>query len=106
MSLPFSFTFYGQTYSSAHVSTNGFLNFLAPNATFSNSGIPSTFAPNGAIYPFWDDMFVDGAASVRTELLGAAPDRQFVIEWRNVHFFADNTRRVDLEVVLHENGQF
>jgi subtilisin family serine protease len=103
--LPFPFTFYGQTYNTAHVSTNGFLNFLAPNATFSNSAIPSTFAPNAAIYPFWDDLFVDGAASVRTEVLGAAPSRRFVIEWRNVHFFADSTRRLRFEVVLHENGQ-
>jgi hypothetical protein len=105
VSLPFPFTFYGQTYNTAHVATNGFLNFLAPNATFSNSGIPSTFAPNGAIYPFWDDLFVDASASVRTQLLGVAPNRQFVIEWRNVHFFADATRRVDFEVVLNENGR-
>jgi hypothetical protein len=28
-----------------------------------------------------------------------------VIEWRNVHFFLDTTRRVDFNVVLHENGQ-
>jgi subtilisin family serine protease len=105
VTLPFPFTFYGQTHTTAHVSTNGFLNFLAPNATFGNSAIPSTFAPNGAIYPFWDDLFVDGAASVRTELLGAAPNRQFVIEWRNVHFFADSTRRLRFEVVLFENGR-
>jgi subtilisin family serine protease len=105
VSLPFPFTFYGQTYSTAHVATNGFLNFLAANATFGNSAIPSTFAPNAGIYPFWDDLFVDGAASVRTQLLGAAPSRQFVIEWRNVHFFGDATRRVDFEVVLNENGQ-
>jgi subtilisin family serine protease len=105
ISLPFSFTYYGQTHNTAHVGTNGFLNFLAPNATFFNSAIPSTGPPNGAIYPFWDDLFVDGLASVRTELLGAAPSRRFVIEWRNVHFFADSTRRVDFEVVLYENGR-
>ena len=105
VSLPFPFTFYGETHSTAHVATNGFLNFLAPNATFGNSGIPSSFAPNGAVYPFWDDLFVDGSASVRTQLLGAAPNRQFVIEWRNVHFFGDPSRRLRFEVVLFENGR-
>jgi subtilisin family serine protease len=105
VTLPFPFTFYGQTYNTAHVSTNGFLNFLAPNATFFNSAIPSPGAPNAAIYPFWDDLFVDGAASVRTELIGAAPNRQYVIEWRNVHFFADSSRRIRFEVVLFENGR-
>jgi subtilisin family serine protease len=105
VTLPFTFTFYGQSYGSAHVATNGFLNFLAPDATFFNSPIPSTFTPNGAVYPFWDDLFVDGAAAVKTASLGSAPDRMFVIEWENVHFFADSSRRVDVEVVLHENGR-
>src|SRR5207244_4259938 len=44
-------------------------------------------------------------ASVRTELVGAAPSRRFVIEWRNVHFFGDTTRRVRFEIVLYEDGQ-
>ena len=68
-------------------------------------GDPGTGTPNAAIYSFWDDLFVDATASVRTELLGSAPNRRFVIEWRNVHFFSDTTRRIDVNVVLHENGQ-
>ena len=36
---------------------------------------------------------------------GVAPNRRFVIEWRNVHFFGDTTRRIDVNVVLHENGR-
>jgi subtilisin family serine protease len=105
ITLPFSFTFYGQTHTTAFVCTNGYINFLAGNCFFSNSGIPSTGAPNGAIYPYWDDLFVDGAARMGTELLGSAPNRRFVIEWRNVHYFADSTRRIDVELVLYENGQ-
>ena len=70
-----------------------------------NVAIPVTGNPNAAIYAFWDDLIVDAAASVRTELLGAAPNRRFVVEWRNVHFFGDTTRRIDVNVVLHENGR-
>ena len=106
VSLPFPFTFYGNMYNTAWVATNGHLNFLAANTSFSNVSIPSTAAPNGAIYPFWDDLFVDSpTASVRSQLLGSAPNRQFVIEWRNVRFFGDTTRRLDFEVVLYENGR-
>jgi len=106
ISLPFPFTFYGQTYNSAFVCTNGFVNFTTGTCPFTNSGIPSTGAPNAAIYPYWDDMFVDSpAASVRSQLLGSAPNRSFVIEWRNVAYFADFSRRVDFEVILHENGR-
>ena len=105
VNLPFPFTFYGQTYNSASVATNGFLNFRAPNVSFSNGAIPSSAEPNAAVYPLWDDLFVDDAASVRTELQGSAPSRRFVIEWRNVFFLGDSAKRLDFEVVLHENGQ-
>jgi hypothetical protein len=51
-------------------------------------------------------MRVDRAnASVRTALLEDAPNRRFVIEWRNVYFFGDLTRRIRFEIILHENGQ-
>ena len=105
VSLPFPFTFYGNTYNTAWLATNGHMNFLASSTTFSNVSIPATTAPNAAIYPFWDDLFVDASASVRSELLGAAPNRMFVIEWRNVRFFGDTTRRLDFEVILTENGR-
>ncbi len=105
LSLPFSFTFYGNSYSTAFVATNGYLNFLAPSSVFSNSAIPSSFAPNGAIYPFWDDLFLDGASTAWTKLTGAAPNRQFTIEWRNAAFFADFSHRVNFEVTLNENGR-
>jgi subtilisin family serine protease len=106
VNLPFSFSFYGQTYNSASVATNGYLTFLAGNSIFTNSGIPSTGIPNAAIYPFWDDMFLDGNSSTWTQTLGSAPNRRFVIEWRNASFYPPGgPGRVDIEVVLYENGQ-
>ncbi len=105
VTLPFPFSFYGQAYHNAFVSTNGFINFLGHNSSFSNVPLPSTNPPNAAIYAFWDDLAVDSLSSVRTELLGTAPFRRFVIEWRNVRFFGDTTRRIDLEAVLYEDGR-
>jgi hypothetical protein len=101
--LPFGFSFYGQTYGISFVTTNGFLNFLAPNGTFSNSAIPSAGPPNGAIYPYWDDMFLDGSSSMWTDEL-QNPHR-FLIEWRDAAYFGDFSRRVDVEVILYETGQ-
>src|SRR5262245_33606029 len=105
VTLPFTFPYYGQNHTTANVSTNGNVNFVAPSTVFTNVAIPTTAAPNGAIYPYWDDVFVDSSASVRTETLGTAPNRRFVIEWRNVRFVSETTKRVDFEVVLSENGQ-
>jgi len=102
--LPFSFTYNKVAYTDAYVSTNGYLSFVGGNSYRTNVCIPTTTIPNGAIYAFWDDLVVDSAASVRTELLGTAPNRRFVIEWRNVTFYMDTATRFDFEIVLHENG--
>jgi hypothetical protein len=37
--------------------------------------------------------------------MGTAPNRQFVVEWRNVSFWADPSVRTTFEVVFSENGQ-
>jgi extracellular elastinolytic metalloproteinase len=106
--LPFPFTFYGFPYTRAYVCTNGFIEFVGPgttNCTANNAAIPTTGRPNGAIYSYWDDTFVDGQASIRTETKGTAPNRRFVVEFRNLHYFQDTTRRVDFNIVLFENGE-
>ncbi len=102
--LPFPFSLYGQTYTAAQVSTNGFLTFLAPNSSYTNVSIPDPSLPNAAIYPFWDDLMVDSSSSVRTEAQGVAPNRTLTIEWRNVAF-RGGSGRASFEVVLYENGR-
>jgi Carboxypeptidase regulatory-like domain len=106
--LPFPFTFYGETYNRTHVCTNGFVEFVGPtttNCSTLNAAIPTTGRPNGAVYGYWDDLFVDAQASIRADVRGSAPNRRFVIEFRNVHFFNDASRRIDFNIVLHENGE-
>jgi hypothetical protein len=106
VALPFTFRFYGVDYATAFVSTNGNVNFLAGNTSTGNAAIPSTGNPNAAIFAYWDDLHVDApAASLRTDTLGTAPNRRFVVEWRNVSIFGDPTRRLDVSLTLFENGQ-
>ncbi|HEX9994805.1 MAG TPA: S8 family serine peptidase [Acidimicrobiales bacterium] len=104
VTLPFAFPFYGRTVTSAFVGTNGLLTFRSGATQYFNERIPSPAAPNLAVYAFWDDLVVDDQASVRTETIGTAPDRRFVVEWRNVHFYDDASHRVTVEAVLGEDG--
>lgn len=105
VALPFAFPFYGRVYDTAHVSTNGFVSFSGSNSHFINEVLPTAAAPNAAIYAMWDDLNVDDLASVRTRLLGTAPNRQFVIEWRNVAFCCEAGERLSFEIVLFEDGR-
>jgi subtilisin family serine protease len=103
--LPFAFPFFGANYTSVWLTTNGNLNFQRANSLAINGPVPSTGAPNAAIYPLWDDLLVDDQSSVRTGTSGTIPNRQWVVEWRNVAFF-DTPGRATFQVVLNENGGF
>ncbi len=106
VSLPFGFPFYGQPFSSAWVSSNGFLSFTQPSvAAGTNSAVPSAAMPNAAVYAFWDDLVVkSGTSTVRTAVLGTAPNRQFVVEWRLANVYQTSSY-LSTEVILYENGQ-
>ncbi|MEK9137179.1 MAG: hypothetical protein AAB393_08655, partial [Bacteroidota bacterium] len=61
--LPWGFSFYGSSYTNANVCTNGFISFTSTSNAYVNGAIPSTAEPNGAIYPFWDDLNFTSAGS-------------------------------------------
>lgn len=100
LSLPFPFRFYGATYTAVNVSTNGFLRFGTASAEHANGSIPSTSAPNSAVYAFWDDLVVGASAQV----LSAASADAFAIEWRDVAFAYSPADRITFEAILHRNG--
>jgi hypothetical protein len=108
VTLPFPVRLYGQTYPTAWVDTNGLVTFADPGEPSPDAWpIPSPESPqepNAAAYPFWHDWVVDSSASVRTATVGTAPNRRYIIEWRNVHSYEDPQTRVSFEVILHEGG--
>ncbi|WP_433056594.1 LamG-like jellyroll fold domain-containing protein [Dactylosporangium sp. CS-033363] len=106
VSLPFPVKLYGQQYSTAWVSTNGLVSFadLSSDVPDDRAAVPDATAPNAALYPFWNDLVVESDSSVRTAVVGSAPNRKFVIEWRNVGMFGNGSLRLNFEVILAENG--
>ena len=102
--LPFDFPFYGQTYNTVFLADNGYINFLGPDQYNSFPiGIPSANLPNAAIYPLWQDLYLDEGSSIDYETLGSAPDRTFVIEYAGVKSFS-SSGRLSFEILLHEDG--
>jgi subtilisin family serine protease len=105
VNLPFPFTFYGATHDKLLVDMNGLVAFDAPFSNPFNVPLPSPDVPNSAIYGLWDDLFVFEPSHVLTGVFGSAPNRQFVIEWRDVPFAENADERANFEIVLHETGQ-
>ena len=113
ITFPFPVSVYGQTFNSANVSSNGSLDLTGTQAPFTHGCqvLPSTLWSR-AIFPYQDDLRTDanpgcsgfpgGNCGVFTSVTGTAPNRQFNIEWRAVHF-ADTTAAANFEVVLYES---
>ena len=59
----FEFPFYGATYTTAYVSTNGLVRFASTSISdFFNTALPKPSAPNNLIAAFWDDLEVQSSA--------------------------------------------
>jgi hypothetical protein len=106
VTLPFTVSLYGTNYTSASVSSNGWLSFVTTTSSpYSNTAIPNTAVPNGALYPFWDDLYLDATSGVYTGVTGTAPNRTFIVEWRDVVFYSDRVARVSFVAMIGENGE-
>jgi RHS repeat-associated protein len=103
ISLPFAFSFYGNAYSSAWLSSNGLMSFTGQSADSASVSLPDPNLPNAAIYPFWDDLQLDSQSAVTTKTTGTAPNRAFTIEWYQAYLFGRSSR-VTFSVTLNENG--
>ena len=114
---PFPIGVYGQTFNTVNVSSNGTLNLVGNAAAFTHGclTLPDAFWEMGVL-AFQDDLRTDnlsfagcagfpgGNCGVFTSVTGSAPNRQFNVEWRAVHF-SDTTLPVNFEVVFYENSQ-
>jgi hypothetical protein len=95
VTLPFQVPVYTTPYASAYVSSNGNIQFLT-----ANDGVPfdacMPLAINGidrAFIPYLGDLRTDETGGgIFTAVLGAPPNRQFVIEWRTTYFQRPGTR--------------
>jgi hypothetical protein len=99
--LPFAFQAFGRAATSVTMSANGVLGFNAGTWAFNNTALPAARATS-SIYAFWDDLAMrDG---ICTTVVGAAPNRTFVIEWHDARFFPTmmSDAHLSFEVVLEE----
>jgi hypothetical protein len=110
VTLPFAYTLYDQSFSSASVDSNGTLQFVPSASVFTNACLPAA-NDTYTVFPHWDDLetvaglpgctaFTNGCG-VFSSISGTAPNRTFNLEWHAV-YFANPSQSLDFEVRLHE----
>ncbi|HXE74721.1 MAG TPA: IPT/TIG domain-containing protein [Candidatus Xenobia bacterium] len=88
MATPFPILFGGFTFNSITVSNNGAVSFVGPAPDFTNEPLPDPSLQTLAA-PLWDDLVptVGTSNNVFWAVAGTAPNREFIVEWRNVQQF-------------------
>jgi MYXO-CTERM domain-containing protein len=105
INLPFPFRFYANNYTTAEVSTNGYLTFGGDGSSLGNTSFPDPEDPNDIIALFWDDLY-GPTGSMHVE--GMAPSRIVIIQWANVHHFGNRSANANFQLWLYEGqaGRF
>lgn len=118
VSLPFTFTFFGQDYTHVYPGTNGLISmssqsgycqyaYPAPPTTPPYTSIPYIY--KNCIYGVFEDIdcryFINNGA-VRTGVLGTTPCRAFVFNYQNVGLYGHNSSGNDwyntYQMVIYE----
>lgn len=125
IALPFTFTFGSTAFNYVQVMSNGRLQFVASATGKSYCGYGTQTVGPPPIYPYpypnanlnntmrlyGADLCPSGGGSgctgrVTYQSLGTAPYRTFVVTWSNVSEWNSGPSLFNMQVVLHENGDF
>ena len=105
ITLPFTFTFYGNTYNSINISTNGWIGMGSTNTvtTGFNFVLPAGSAPNDVIHAITADLNFKSPTTSSLEYFedGTWPNRIFVINFGSIKFFSGGGT-ADVQVILYE----
>lgn len=97
VTLPFSFSFFGNAYTSAWVSTNGLIGFSGNAGHYCCSG----YAPgvSNSISLSW----MDWVTTVTTSTTGTVGSREFVLNWGGFEYY-DTSAPITAQMILHEGS--
>ncbi len=101
LSLGFSFPYYGTTYDSVRICSNGWLSFVSAAHSYQNTPIPDDREPNALVAALWTDLDPSEGGSV---IYHSEPvDGEFVVSWLGVPRYS-GTGVDSFQVVLQEDG--
>jgi hypothetical protein len=112
----FDFYFYGRKVTHLRISTNGYIVFGFGSATGVGNGYDNTplpdytalLAPDGMAAVQWDDWVLLTGGTMWYDVIGTAPNRTLVIEWRNVASYsgwmAGTPEQYNFEAILYEKS--
>jgi hypothetical protein len=100
--LPFTFTFHGEEFTEAKMSSNGCLNFVEPHCQNYNSfKLPYV---DYTMYPFWTDLI--GESFNDSKMLYFGDNDKAIFGWYDMHEYYEQESSNNFEVVLFPNDAY
>ena len=99
LTIPFSFSYNGNNYSTLGVNSNGFITLGALTNTV-YCGL-QTSAPN-SIAGYGTDLSGNAGSTIQYATTGVAPNRQFVVQWTDCKQFFQTTDHYTFQIILNE----
>ena len=96
----FDFEYYGNTFSSFRVCSNGWISFSSTVTSYSNQMLPNSGAPENLVAPFWDDLTLASGGSCYYYNDGA----RLIIEWYQVPHYSTGGPYT-FEVIIYPTGE-
>ncbi|MBK6767121.1 MAG: immune inhibitor A [bacterium] len=82
LALPFPFQFYGETFDTITICSNGWIAFgVSEQIDFRNYHMGSPLGPPNMIAAFWDDLVVDSIANGGVYVKHDAANGRYIVEW-------------------------
>jgi hypothetical protein len=97
-----NFTYRGTNYTSAYISTNGYLTFGSIGYDYYPDTFPHPSNNSNEVCVFGYDLYCDGTGTLQYGTYGTAPNRKVVITWNNVRYYS-YTIRFTCQMILNES---
>ncbi|UCG69051.1 MAG: carboxypeptidase regulatory-like domain-containing protein [Thermoplasmata archaeon] len=100
----FNFVYYGMTYTSLYICSNGFIKFSSMGGGPVLSDIPNNDAPNNIISPFGSDLNPGAFSSGSVYYWNDTDSRRFVVTWDGVFSFGTFNPQTFQVILLEKPG--
>jgi hypothetical protein len=109
INIGFPFIFFGQSYDSLLISSNGYVRFeLGYANNFSDfsvsQSLPDSIAPTSSIFLSWFDLNPNLQPLISYATIGVAPNRIFVVNYNSVPYFACTSSLYVGQLKLYEGS--
>ena len=103
ITIPFSFTFFGNTYTTCYICSNGMVTFGAGSTSRFYAAIPTASAPNNFIAGAWLDNNLNTTTYTDTKVYYGGDADRFVITFWHAHKYG-SADYITYQVLLTPNG--